>query len=372
LWKNCLVGLSDEARGELRSKLYSDSYDSSVAWRAQIVLWDDEGYSAAEIAEMAKTSRPTVYKWIDRYAESGVDGLEGRKSPGRPRSVPAETRARILALTRTTPPDCTGLAHWSSSEMAKYLKHREGISVSHNFIATLWREHGLQPWRQGTFKLSSDPDFAAKVMDVVGLYLDPPEGAVVLSMDEKTQVQALDRTQPLLPMDFGKTEKRTHDYVRHGTTNLFAALNTLTGEVTGRCFPRRRTAEFIEFLDHVTSRHPGKEIHVIVDNLSTHDGKQIDEWTEKHPNVKFHYTPTGSSWLNQVETWFGIITRQAIRRGTFGSVRQLIRHIDNYITHWNENAEPFTWTATADDIIGKVRILERDYQKLLDTNRNRT
>jgi transposase len=364
------VTLSDEERDELRSRLYSDVYDRSVAWRAQIVLWHDEGRSVVEIALLAKTTKPTVYKWIDRYAEQGTAGLESRKSTGRPRSISGQVRARILALSRESPPESTGLTHWSSGEMAKYLKRHECISVSHNFVAVLWRENGIQPHRIGTFKLSKDPDFAAKVAEVVALYLDPPAGAIVLSMDEKTQVQALDRTQPMLPMDFGKSEKRTHDYVRHGTTNLFAALNTGTGEVIGRCFERRRTVEFIRFLDQVTRRYPHREIHVIVDNLSTHSGRDIGTWLEKHPRVAFHYTPTGSSWMNQVETWFGIITRQAIRRGTFQSVRQLIQHIQNYITHWNEDARPFEWTATAEEIIGKVQILERDFRKLLDCNQN--
>jgi transposase len=364
------MSLSDEARGELRSSLYSNAYDRSVAWRAQIVLWHDAGHPVAEIARMAKTSKPTVYKWIDRYAEHGMAGLESGKSTGRPRSISGEVRARILALSRESPPECTGLTHWSSSEMAKYLKRHEGISVSHNFVAVLWREHGLQPHRQGTFKLSKDPDFAVKVADVVGLYLDPPTGAVVLSIDEKTQVQALDRTQPMLPMDFGKTEKRTHDYLRHGTTNLFAALNTITGEVIGRCFKRRRTVEFIKFMDGVIQRYPDQKIHVVMDNLSTHAGDDVDKWLEKHPNVTFHYTPKGSSWMNQIEICFGIITRQSIRRGTFQSVPQLIRHIENYITHWNADAKPFTWTATAEEIIGKVQILERDFRALLDVNRN--
>jgi transposase len=312
------MNISDEERGELRAKVYSDVYDRSVSWRARIVLWRDEGYSVAEIGEMAETSKPTVYKWIGRYRESGIAGLESRTSTGRPRTVSGQQRARILALSRESPPKETGLTHWSCTEMAKYLKRHEGIPVSHNFVAVLWREYGLQPHRSGTFKFSKDPDFAVKTADIVGLYLDPPEGAVVLSIDEKSQVQALDRTQPLLPMDFGRTEKRTHDYVRHGTTNLFAALNTGTGEVFGHCFPRRRTVEFIEFLDETVPRFPGKDIHVISDNLSTHSGDQIDAWNEKHPNVTFHYTPTGSSWLNQIEIWLGILTRQAIRRGTFG------------------------------------------------------
>lgn len=190
----------------------------------------------------------------------------------------------------------------------------------------------------------------------------------MLSVDEKTQIQALDRTQPLLPVSFGKTEKRTHDYLRHGTTNLFAALNTGTGEVTGRCFPRRRTREFLKFMDEVTAQHPDGEIHVILDNLSTHSGPAVDKWLSGHQDVTFHFTPTGSSWLNQIEIWFGIITRQAIRRGTFGSVRLLINVISRYITAWNEDSIPFEWTAIADEIIAKVAILDRDFKKLLACN----
>jgi transposase len=226
------------------------------------------------------------------------------------------------------------------------------------------------PHRQGTFKLSTDPDFEEKLVDVVGLYLDPPMDAVVLSIDEKTQVQALDRTQPLLPMTFSKTEKRTHDYTRHGTTNLFAALDTTTGEVLGRCFQRRRTKEFLKFLDQVVATYDGQEIHVVLDNLSTHSGSAVDKWLAKHPNVTFHFTPTGSSWLNQVEIWFGIITKQAIRRGTFRSLRQLINAINNYITNWNHDSKPFTWTATANEIIAKVRLIHQDFKKLLDNNDN--
>lgn len=360
--------LSESQRAELRAKLPPREYDGSVTSRAQIVLWDDEGYSVAEIAAMAGTTKVTVYKWLDRYQEGGLAALESRKSTGRPREVSGEVRARILALTKQTPPESTGLSHWSSYEMAQYLRRHEGISVSHNFISVLWRENGIKPHRLGTFKLSRDPDFAAKVVDVVGLYLDPPAGAVVLSVDEKTQIQALDRTQPLLPVSFGKTEKRTHDYKRHGTTNLFAALDTGTGEVTGRCFSRRRTREFLKFMDEVVARHPGQAIHVILDNLSTHSGPAVDKWLSRHQDVAFHFTPTGSSWLNQIEIWFGIITRQAIRRGTFGSVRLLITAISNYITTWNEDSVPFEWAATADEIIGKVAIINRDFKKLLACN----
>ncbi len=194
-------------------------------------------------------------------------------------------------------------------------------------------------------------------------------GAVVLSFDEKTQVQALERTQPLLTISFGKTEKRTHDYVRHGTTNLFAALDVLTGNVIGRCFDRRRTTEFITFMSQVLRQYPqDKEIHVVLDNLSTHNNEDVDAWLAKHPNVTFHFTPKGASWINQIETWFGIITRQAIRRGSFVSLAQLIKKISHYITHWNDEAEPFRWVATAGQILGKVAVLDCDFRKLVANN----
>jgi transposase len=215
-----VMELTNEDRVGLESLLRREGYDGSVSARAQIVLWRAEGYSAPEIARMTGTTKPTVYKWIARYEQYGVEGLSDWVSTGRPPEISAEVRARILALTRQSPTKETGLSHWSSREMARYLKREMGISLSHNFVAALWREHHLAPHRQGTFKLSTDPDFEEKVIDVVGLYLDPPMDAVVLSLDEKTQVQALDRTQPLLPMTFAKTEKHTHDYVRHGTTNL--------------------------------------------------------------------------------------------------------------------------------------------------------
>jgi len=240
--------------------------------------------------------------------------------------------------------------------MARYLKRAEGIAVSHNFIAQVWRDHDLQPHRQGTFKLSTDPDFEAKVADVVGLYLDPPVGAVVLSIDEKTQVQALDRTQPVLPIDFAKTEKRTHDYVRHGTTNLFAALDTATGEVLGECHPRRRTTEFLKFMDKVVARYgDDREIHVVLDNLSTHKGDDVDAWLTKHPGVTFHFTPTGSSWLNQVERFFAEITEKRIRRGAFRSVAALEEAILDYLKKHNQNSKPFVWTANADLILNRVQ-----------------
>ena len=360
--------LSEAQRTELRAKLRPEGYDGSVASRAQIVLLHDDGHSAPEIAAMMGTSKVTVYKWLQRYQEGGLAALESRKSTGRPPQISGEVRSRILALTKQSPPESTGLTHWSSYEMARYLRRNEGIEVSHNFISVLWRENGIKPHRQGTFKLSHDPEFAAKVVDVVGLYLDPPAGAVVLSVDEKTQIQALDRTQPLLPVSFGRTGKRTHDYKRNGTTNLFAALDTSTGEVTGTCFSRRRTREFLRFMDEIAEKHPVQETHVILDNLSTHSGPQVDKWLARHQNFRFHFTPAGSPWINQVEIWFGIITPQAIRRGTFSSVRVLIQAISSYIASWNEDAAPFEWTATADEILEKVALVDRDFRKLLACN----
>lgn len=363
-----VVKLSKQQRSALGSVIREGEYDRSVAARAQIVLWRADGCSVAEIARMSGATRPTVYKWLDRYESCGLDGLIDQDRPGRPRGIPESVRSRVVALTRQTPPASTGLSHWSSREMSAYLKRAEGISVSHSVIARIWKEYDLQPFRQGTFKLSRDPKFAEKVVDIVGLYLDPPAGAVVLSVDEKTQVQALERTQPLLPISFAKSEKRTHDYVRHGTTNLFAALEVATGQVMGRCFPRRRTADFIAFMDQVVERHADRELHVILDNLSTHSGAEVDTWLAAHPNVSFHFTPIGGSWLNQIEIWFGIITRQAIRRGSFGSLRLLIDTINAYITDWNQDAKPFTWTAKPKEIIAKVRVLQRDYKKLLANN----
>ena len=363
-----VMDLSQRQRASLESMVRQSEYDRSIAARAQIVLWRADGHSVADIVRMSGATKPTVYKWLDRYERSGLDGLIDKDRPGRPRGISKQVRSRIVALTRQSPPAVTGLSHWSSREMAKYLKREEGISVSHSVIARVWKEHGLQPHRQGTFKLSRDPEFAEKVVDIVGLYLDPPEGAVVLSLDEKTQVQALERTQPLLPISFSKSEKRTLDYVRHGTTNLFAALDTRTGEVMGRCFPRRRTKEFIAFLDEVAERHTDRKLHIILDNLSTHSGADVDAWLAAHPNVSFHFTPIGSSWLNQIEIWFGIITRQAIRRGSFGSLRILIDTIESYITTWNQDAKPFVWTAKPKEIIARVRVLQRDFNKLLANN----
>jgi transposase len=363
------VELSEQQRHELRVLVNRLDVSAAMATRARIVLWRAEGRMKKEVAVLAGVSRPSVDLWLSRYAAEGVAGLESRSHAAPREQMPPWMRGRILAATRSSPPPETGLSHWSSREMAKFIERTEGVCVSHHYVAKLWREHGLTPHRQGTFKLSKDPDFAGKVADVVGLYLEPPGGAVVLSIDEKTQVQALDRTQPLLPISFDASEKRTHDYIRHGTTNLFAALNIGTGEVFADCRPTRTGEDFLVFLKQaVKPYHQGNNIHVVLDNLSTHDTPEVQAWLAKNPHVQFHFTPKGSSWLNQVETWFSIITRQAIRRGTFSSLKVLIRAIHDWVAHWNSNPRPFTWTATADEILAKVRLVHTNVTKLLDNN----
>jgi transposase len=362
------VVLTQEQTAELRAVVNSRDVPAVLATRARIVLWMAEGRRRKDVAELAGVSLPSVDRWVGRYAEHGLAGLEERKRGAGREQVPARVAARILALTRMSPPAETGLSHWSSRAMAAYLKRAEGITVSWHYVAKLWRDNDLKPHRQGTFKLSKDPAFAEKVADIVGLYLDPPGGAVVLSIDEKTQVQALDRTQPLLPLDFGQTEQRTHDYKRHGTTNLFAALDVATGQVVADCYPRRTGEAFLAFLKKAVKPHAGKQIHVVLDNLSTHTTADVRAWLARNRHVHFHFTPVGSSWMNQIENWFGIITRQAIRRGSFASVAALIRRIRDYIEHWNTDARPFVWTATADEILAKVRWVETNVKQLVANN----
>ncbi len=362
------MGIDADQRRNLQAMVNRSDISATIATRVRIVLWYADGRSKVDIAKLAGVSRPTVDLWLGRYDTEGVLGLIDRSHAAPREQVPARIRARILAATRTTPPTDTGLSHWSSREMANFIKRTEGVTVSHNYVAKLWRENDLKPHQTGTFKVSRDPAFAEKVADVVGLYLDPPEGAVVLSIDEKTQIQALDRTQPMLPIAFGAREKRTSDYVRNGTTNLFAALNVGSGEVFGECKPTRNGTDFLDFLKKAVKLHADKEIHVVLDNLSTHTTPDVEKWLSENTHVQFHFTPVGSSWLNQIETWFGIITRQSIRRGTFSSVKVLIKQIRDYISNWNTNAKPFVWTASSDEILAKVRLVEANIKKLVANN----
>ena len=325
------LGLRDGDRELLESWTRSSAIRAGLAQRARIVLLAAAGVSNTEIAERVGVSRPTVIGWRDRYATSGSGGLVDEQRSGRPRTV---NRAEILAATLSPPPTRLGITHWSSRLLAEHLK------VDASTVLRTWRHHRVQPWRAETFKFSTDPELVAKVTDVVGLYLHPPENAIVLSIDEKSQIQALDRTQKTLPMQPGHAEKRTHDYVRHGTTTLFAALEIATGQVTAVCKPRHRHHEFLVFLRHVARAYPDQPLHLIMDNYAAHKHPKVKAWLAANPRVQVHFTPTSGSWLNLVEVWFGIIERQAIHRGTFASVRDLMIKIRAFIDGWNSRKHP--------------------------------
>ena len=316
--------------------------------RAQIILHSAEKRSVLDVGRRSGVSRPAVWRWQRRYAEQGVDGLlrDKTRKPGKA-PLSAKTVAKVLALPCSEPPGHA--THWTGRAAAK----AAGISL--RAVQRIWEAHRLQPHRLRTFKKSNDPAFAEKVEDVVGLYMEPPCHAVVLSIDEKSQIQALDRTQPGLPLKPGKCATMTHDYKRNATTTLFAALNVLDGTVVGRCMKRHRHQEFIKFLNAVERKVPaGKIIHVILDNYGTHKHPKVDKWLSNHPRWVFHFTPTSASWLNAVEGFFSIITRRRIRRGVFTSVAELEDAIRRYIQDHNRHAKPFVWTKTADEIFEKL------------------
>jgi transposase len=315
------------------------------AQRARIVLLAADGVRHSEIAELAGVSRPTVISWRQRYERSGLRGLEDEPRSGRPRRIDHD---RIITATLRPPARSLGVTRWSSRLLAARLK------VANTTVARAWRDYGVQPWRAQTFKFSTDPERVAKVTDVVGLYLAPPENAVVLCVDEKSQIQALDRTARMLPMQPGLPERRTHDYVLHGTTTLFAALEIATGKITGRCQPRHRHQEFLRFLKQVARAYPDVELHLVMDNYAAHKRIEICDLLAANPRVHVHFTPTSASWMNLVEVWFGIIERQAIHSGAFGSVKDLTGAIRAFIDGWNGRAHPFLWTEPADQILAKA------------------
>jgi transposase len=339
-----VVQMPAQDRAELTRWVRAPSLPAGLAQRARIVLLADEGVGTNEIVHRVGVSKPTVIAWKKRYAAEGIAGLDDRLKSGRPPVV--DEVAVVLATL--APPQSLGVTHWSSRLLA------DQLGISNVWVAKIWRKWGLQPWRRQTFKFSTDPELDAKVRDVVALYLHPPDKAVVLSIDEKSQIQALDRTTPILPMRPGLPEKATHDYVRHGTTTLFAALEVATGKVTDACYPRHRHEEFLKFLKLVAKAYPRKKLHIVVDNYATHKHPAVQTWLARNPRITLHFTPTSGSWLNMVEIFFGIITRQAIRRGTFTSVKDLISAIENYIDGWNERCQPFVWTKTADEILTKA------------------
>jgi transposase/DNA-binding CsgD family transcriptional regulator len=332
-------------RDRLAGLTRSSSARAGLAARARIVLLAADGTPNVEIARLVGVSRPTVNAWRGRYAEAGIGGLADAQRRGR---APTVDPRRIVSATLRPPPTSLGVTHWSS----RLLAHRLG--TSHVTIAAAWKKYGVKPWKAETFKFSTDPELVAKVTDVIGLYLAPPENAIVLCVDEKSQIQALNRTQKTLPMQPGHAEQRTHDYVRHGTTTLFAALDVATGKVAGLCKKRHRHQEFLAFLHHLARVYPDQELHLVMDNYATHKHPNVKAWLADNPRVHAHFTPTSGSWLNLVEVWFSIIEKQAIHRGSFGSVRDLMIKIRAFITGWNTRCHPFIWTKTPEHVLDKI------------------
>ncbi len=345
--------LSASDRKQLQSMAQSRSLPHGLVRRAEIVLLAAEGWPHEAIGGAVGVSRVTVGKWRQRFLDRGLNGLHDEPRPGAPRSITDEQVAEVVYKTlKTKPKDQT---QWSLRSMGAE------TGLTKDAVHRIWRTYGLQPHRHKHFKLSTDPFFVDKVRDIVGLYLHPPEHALVLCVDEKSQIQALERSQPLLPLGLGYVEGVTHDYKRHGTTTLFAALDIATGEVMAQCKSRHRHQEFLQFLRHIEDHVPRDlDVHLVVDNYGTHKHAKVKRWLARRPRFHLHYTPTYASWLNQVEIWFNIITRQAVRRGSFRKVSELIERIERTTAQWNANAHPFVWTATADSILAKIkRLCER-------------
>jgi transposase len=367
-----VLTVPDSDRAELERRARSKGAPARVVERARIVLLAADGLSGPQIAERAGCTEPTVVKWRRQYAQSGLAGLEDAPRPGGPKTVLTDAVVcQILAATVTPPPEslqAQGVTHWSSRRLADWLARSRKISVSHDSVSVLWRKFCLQPHRTQGFKFSTDPQLDAKVRDVVGLYLAPPDNAVVVCVDEKTQIQALDRTRPVLPMRPGIPQRQTHDYIRHGTTTLFAALNAATGQVTDACYPRHRHGEFLRFLKKTAAAYPGTELHVVCDNYATHKHAEVRKWLGRPENqrITLHFVPTSCSWLNLVECFFSVITRQAIRRGTFTSVKELTAAIGAFIDSWNDHPRPFTWTKDADEILASIKRAKTKTNALTD------
>jgi putative transposase len=342
--------LNPEENAQLRAVAASRSLPHGLVMRARIILLSASGMNNQTIAARLELHPVTVGHWRRRFLRQGLQGLHDELRPGRPRSISDERVAVLIRKTLRTRP--TRGTAWSCRSLATHAR------VSKDTVHRIWRAFGLQPHRQRHFQLSNDPFFVEKVRDVVGLYLNPPDKAVVLCVDEKSQIQALERTQPLLPMGLGYVEGVTHNYVRHGTTTLFAALDLATGTVISQCQRRHRHQEYLRFLGEIDAQVPVRfAVHLIVDNYATHKHPRVLRWLAAHPRFQVHYTPTYASWLNQVEIWFNIITQQAIRRGTFRSVKDLVAKIEHFVRRYNAQARPFSWVATADSILQKVQRL---------------
>ena len=344
------IVLSDEEREHLLSLCRRRNTAQAIALRARIILELAKGSNGKQTAKKLGISQPTVGKWRNRFHEHRVEGLGDAPRSGAPRTISdAKVEEIVTDTLEKTPKNAT---HWSTRSMA------EAAGISHDSVRRIWKAFGLQPHRTETFRLSTDPFFVQKVRDVVGLYMSPPENALVLCIDEKSQIQALERSQPVLPMGPGRPERRSHDYYRHGTTSLFAALDVATGNVIGQCRRSHTHKDFLAFLRKVDREVPAElDIHVVLDNYSTHKTPAVKAWLQKRPRWHLHFIPTHSSWLNQVERWFANITDKAIRKGVFKSVRQLEKTIMEFIDLHNEDPAPFNWTADADMILGKIEVL---------------
>jgi transposase len=339
--------LTDEDRDTLDRWIARRKTAQALAQRARVVVAAAEGLSNEQVATRLQITPQTVSKWRRRFLDQGVDGLLDEPRPGAPRTITDADVERVITHTLETAPD--DATHWSTRSMARRTR------MSQSAISRIWRAFGLQPHRSETFKLSSDPLFIEKVRDIVGLYLNPPDQALVLCVDEKSQIQALDRTQPLLPMRPGQIERRTHDYVRHGTTSLFAALVVKTGKVLAECRRRHRSVEFRTFLRRIDAAVPEDlDVHLILDNYGTHKTPLIRRWLARHPRIHLHFTPTGATWLNLVERFFAALTEKQLRRGVHRSTRELENAIYRYIDHRNRDPKPFIWTKTADQILATL------------------
>jgi len=339
--------LSEETQACVQSLARSRSLPHALVRRAKIIVQSAQGRTNGEIAKALGLSRASVGQWRQRFVRQGLAGLYDAPRPGGPRTIEEEQVAALIRRTLQTRP-AKG-THWSCRALA------EETGISKSTVHRVWRAFGLQPHRSKSFSLSTDPFFVEKVRDIVGLYLNPPDHALVLSVDEKSQIQALERSQPVLPMGLGYVEGVTHNYIRHGTTTLFAALEIASGKILTQCKPRHRHQEFLQFLRHIDAHVPADlDIHLILDNYGTHKHPKTRHWLAQRPRYHVHYTPTYASWLNQVEVWFGIISRHAIRRGSFRQVKDLVRHIETFVAHYNPHARPFAWTATADSILAKL------------------
>lgn len=347
------LALSTPHRTLLEQWTRTRSGRHDLAFRATIILAAADGMNDLQIAKRWRTSRPTVAKWLGRFRARGPDGLHDEVRSGRPRSVDDQQVAEIINCTLHSQP--TDATQWSNRSMA------EKGTVSRETVRRIWRAFGLQPHRSDTFKLSNDPLFVEKVRDVCGLYLNPPDHALVLCVDEKSQIQALERTQRLLPVQMGQCERRTHDYRRHGIASLFAALDIATGTVIGKCYRQHRHQEFLRFLRHIDREIPPVlDVHLILDNYGTHKHPRVRGWLARHPRYHLHFTPTSASWMNQVERWFATLTRKQIRRGSFSSVRDLMIKIRRYLELYNSNPRPFVWKKSADEIFATIYAMCKD------------